>query len=84
MAQEFNDLLQIALKAAEMAQENILKYFQSGIGVEWKKDNTPVTVADKSTEELCRKFWAKETPGFGVIGEEFGIESPDEIGRAHV
>ena len=77
MAQEFNDLLQIALKAAEMAQENILKYFQSGIGVEWKKDNTPVTVADKSTEELCRKFWAKETPGFGVIGEEFGIESPD-------
>ncbi|MBR2057380.1 histidinol-phosphatase [Fibrobacter sp.] len=77
MAQEFNDLLQVALKAAEMAQENILKYFQSGIGVEWKKDNTPVTVADKSTEELCRKFWAKETPGFGVIGEEFGIESPD-------
>ena len=77
MAQEYKDLLQIALKAAELAQANILKYFQSGIGVEWKKDNTPVTVADKSTEELCREFWAKETPGFGVIGEEFGIESPD-------
>ncbi|MDO4946053.1 histidinol-phosphatase, inositol monophosphatase family [Fibrobacter sp. UWH9] len=71
------DLLNIALKAAELAQGNILKYFQNDVGVEWKADKTPVTIADKSTEELCREFWAKETPGFGVIGEEFGIESPD-------
>ena len=71
------EFLKIALKTAEMAQENILKYFQTGVGVEWKKDNTPVTIADKSTEELAREFWARETPGFGVIGEEFGIESPD-------
>ena len=77
MAQEFNDLLQIALKASELAQANILKYFQSDVGVEWKADNTPVTIADKSTEEIARNFWAKETPGFGVIGEEFGIETPD-------
>ena len=68
------EFLKIALKTAEMAQENILKFFQTGVGVEWKKDNTPVTIADKSTEELAREFWAKETPGFGVIGEEFGIE----------
>lgn len=71
------DLLNIALKAAELAQGNILKYFQNDVGVEWKADKTPVTIADKSTEELCREFWAKETPGFGVIGEEMGIESPD-------
>ena len=71
------EFLKIALKTAEMAQGNILKFFQTGVGVEWKKDNTPVTIADKSTEELAREFWAKETPGFGVIGEELGIESPD-------
>ena len=70
MSLDNNELLQIALKTAELAQTNILKYFQSGVGVEWKKDNTPVTIADKSTEELAREFWAKETPGFGVIGEE--------------
>lgn len=74
---EYQELLKIALKTAELAQENILKYFQTDVGVEWKADNTPVTIADKGTEELARKFWAKETPGFGVIGEEFGIESPD-------
>ena len=71
---ENSELLQIALKTAELAQANILKYFQTDVGVEWKADNTPVTIADKSTEEIVRNFWAKETPGFGVIGEEFGID----------
>ena len=74
---ENQELLKIALKTAELAQANILKYYQADVGVEWKADNTPVTIADKSTEEVARMFWAKETPGFGVIGEEFGIESPD-------
>ncbi|MBR6854077.1 MAG: histidinol-phosphatase [Fibrobacter sp.] len=71
------ELLKIALKTAEFAEENILKFYQNDVGVEWKADKTPVTIADKGTEELARKFWAKETPSFGVIGEEFGIESPD-------
>ena len=77
MALDNKDLLGIALKASELAQDNILKYFQTEFGVEWKADNTPVTIADKSTEEIVRNFWTKETPGFGVIGEEFGIESPE-------
>lgn len=77
VAPENLELLKIALKTAELAEENILKYYQNNVGVEWKADKTPVTIADKGTEELARKFWAMETPGFGVIGEEFGIESPD-------
>ncbi len=77
VAPENLELLKIALKTAEFAEENILKFYQNDVGVEWKADKTPVTIADKGTEELARKFWAKETPGFGVIGEEFGIESPD-------
>ena len=77
VAPENLELLKIALKTAELAEENILKFYQNDVGVEWKADKTPVTIADKGTEELARKFWAMETPGFGVIGEEFGIESPD-------
>lgn len=73
---EYEELLKIALTTAEIAEKNILKYFQTDVGVEWKADLTPVTIADKGTEELARNFWAKETPGFGVIGEEFGIENP--------
>ena len=75
VAPENLELLKIALKTAELAEENILKFYQNDVGVEWKADKTPVTIADKGTEELARKL--KETPGFGVIGEEFGIESPD-------
>lgn len=71
------ELLKLALKAGEIAQENIMQYYLESVGVEWKKDKTPVTIADKSTEEIVRKFWAEETPGFGVIGEEFGIENPE-------
>ena len=77
VAPENLELLKIALRTAELAEENILKFYQNDVGVEWKADKTPVTIADKGTEELARKFWAKETPGFGVIGEEFGIENPD-------
>ena len=45
--------------------------------MEWKPDNTPVTIADRGAEEELRKVFASETPDFGLIGEEFGIEKPD-------
>ncbi len=74
---EAKDLLQIAKRAASAAQEVILSHFEKGISVEWKPDNTPVTIADKGAEEKLRQVFEKETPEFGVIGEEFGIEKPD-------
>lgn len=72
-----SELLNIALKASDLAERVILDHFNAGVSVEWKPDNTPVTKADKQAEETMREFFAKETPGFGVIGEEFGVESPD-------
>lgn len=77
MIAENNELLNIALKAAELAQKNILKYFLKDITVELKKDATPVTIADKTTEEIIRNFFYNATPNFGIIGEEFGIENPN-------
>ena len=67
------ELLKIVLRAGELAQDNIMNYYLESIGIEWKQDNTPVTIADKSTEEVIRKFFASETPGFGIIGEELQI-----------
>ena len=58
VAPENLELLKIALKTAELAEENILKFYQNDVGVEWKADKTPVTIADKGTEELARNFWA--------------------------
>jgi myo-inositol-1(or 4)-monophosphatase len=74
---ETQELLQLALRAADLAEEVILRYYQTDIGVDWKPDRTPVTIADKAAEEAVRAFALQETPGFGFIGEEFGIENPE-------
>ena len=75
VAPENLELLKIALKTAELAEENILKFYQNDVGVEWKADKTPVTIADKGTEELARKFWAKETPGFASLAKNLALKA---------
>ena len=44
--------------------------------VEFKADDTPVTYADRKAEEVMREMIAREFPGHGIIGEEFGEENP--------
>lgn len=52
--------------------KNIRKYFRTNIGIEIKSDDSPVTIADKTTEEILRKMIMKEYPEHGILGEEFG------------
>ena len=47
------------------------------LNVETKADASPVTIADRGAEELMRDLIAKKFPAHGIIGEEFGSESPD-------
>ena len=47
------------------------------LAVELKADQTPVTLADRGAEELLRNLIRKKFPGHGILGEEFGAESPD-------
>ncbi|MGC9450910.1 MAG: inositol monophosphatase family protein [Oceanipulchritudo sp.] len=44
--------------------------------VEWKEDQTPVTLADRKAEEVMRELISREFPDHGIIGEEFGEDSP--------
>lgn len=76
MAESYSELLQLALRAADLAQDVILRHYQTEVGVEWKADQTPVTIADKGAEEAVKAFMERETPDFGFIGEEFGAERP--------
>jgi len=71
----YAEMLELVLEAGNIAQSEILKYWKTDFSVEWKADSTPVTVADKKAEELVRAFAQKETPDFGFIGEEFGMEN---------
>jgi len=56
----------------ESSGKNISKYFRTNIGIETKSDDSPVTIADKTTEEKLRELIMKEYPEHGILGEEFG------------
>lgn len=71
------DILDAAVDIAEEASTISLSYFRQPILIETKENHTPVTVADKKTEEFIRSELIKAFPGFGILGEEFGEESPN-------
>ncbi len=55
----------------------IKKHFRTGVSVESKADNSPVTIADKKAEEVMRELIAKHYPADGIVGEEFGETNKD-------
>ena len=66
------------LELARESGEFILPlYRQTGLAVETKADESPVTAADRGAEKLLRSRIAKKFPRHGIIGEEFGRKRPD-------
>ena len=50
---------------------------QPGLAVEFKPDQSPVTIADRGAEELMRTLIAERYPSHGIVGEELGSDRPD-------
>ena len=69
--QDYNEFRKFARYLSNISGEVIKKYFRSQISVDQKKDNSPVTIADKKAEELMREAILKEYPDHNIIGEEF-------------
>jgi histidinol-phosphatase len=63
---------EVAVETTQKAGQLAMSYFDSGIDVEWKKDNSPVTLADRAAEKLLRETLLGKFPGDGFLGEEFG------------
>jgi len=57
---------------AQASAEIIKNYFRTGISVESKLDDSPVTIADRKAEEIMRELIMKQFPDHGIIGEEYG------------
>ena len=65
--------LTLALDIGKEAGRLTLRYFQqTNYEVLRKADDSPVTIADRSAEELLRERIAAAFPADGIIGEEFG------------
>jgi histidinol-phosphatase len=75
------DLLNVAVDAAYLGGRKTLSYFNAGVAVETKSDNTPVTCADRESEELIRARIAKYFPTHAIIGEEHAPKDGDAAYR---
>ena len=56
----------------------IREWFRSGRDVEWKADDSPVTMADKSVELALREALATQFPDDDILGEEHA----DQLGTS--
>ncbi|RPI74303.1 MAG: histidinol-phosphatase [Ignavibacteriales bacterium] len=73
---ELHEFKLFSKKLADKSGEIINKYFRSELSVEFKPDLSPVTIADKKSEEVMREIIMKEYPEHGILGEEFGVHNP--------
>lgn len=70
----WTEIAAAAARIAETASAVPMRHFRkTGLGIELKGDASPVTVADRATEEAIRAELAAAFPDHGVFGEEFGV-----------
>ena len=55
--------IDITRKAGQVA----LRYFDTGLEVEYKGDQSPVTIADRETEQTLRAALSEAFPGDGFL-----------------
>jgi histidinol phosphatase-like enzyme (inositol monophosphatase family) len=72
-----DNLLVFAAQLADASGAIAKGYFRSGLGIEFKADRSPVTLADREAEAEIRRLIAAQYPDHGVIGEEHGRDRPE-------
>jgi histidinol phosphatase-like enzyme (inositol monophosphatase family) len=65
--------LRAAEAAADAARREILPRFRR-VGVETKRDGSPVTEADRAAERAMREVLRGFDPSLAILGEEYGAE----------
>ncbi len=73
MTQSLQSYLDFAVETAYLAGRLTLGYFQTGIRPDMKADDTPVTAADRASEQFIRGRIEKQYPHHAIVGEEYGV-----------
>jgi histidinol-phosphatase len=73
------DYLDTCIEAAYLGGKRTLAYFNAGVAVETKSNDTPVTQADREAELLIRERIKRDFPYSSILGEEGGQQdgNPD-------
>ncbi len=64
--------LDLAERLVDCARTSVLSYFRKPLNIDTKKDESPVTIADRETEKAMRVLIEESFPEHGILGEEFG------------
>ncbi|MCE9602215.1 MAG: histidinol-phosphatase [Gemmatimonadetes bacterium] len=67
-----DSLLEAVQVVARLAGDVALSHYRTAITVETKGDGSPVTIADRASEQAARDWIARRFPADGILGEEFG------------
>jgi histidinol phosphatase-like enzyme (inositol monophosphatase family) len=76
MSETLPDLLDFANQLAWEAGKITLRHFQTGLRPDIKADDSPVTAADRESEQFMRAAIAARYPGHAILGEEYGETNP--------
>src|SRR5215468_8349880 len=71
------ELVVLAYRLADAARPIAARYFRSGVAVDDKSDESPVTIADREAETAMRALLSEHVPQHGVFGEEHGAVRTD-------
>ncbi|MDP7182860.1 MAG: inositol monophosphatase family protein, partial [Alphaproteobacteria bacterium] len=67
----------LAQRMVDASGEILRRHFRTAFATEDKPDKSPVTTADRETEEALRSMIETAFPEHGIIGEEFGETRED-------
>lgn len=70
----YRPYLEFARDLSFQAGKISLEYYQKAVATDYKKDNSPVTAADRAVEQYIRERIEKSYPGHGILGEEYGVQ----------
>lgn len=64
------ELVAFAGQLADIARPLAMAHFRTPLGIQWKADASPVTIADRAIERALRAAIARRFPAHGILGEE--------------
>ena len=72
-----HDLRAFLNSLGDIARDVVGRYFRQPLSVESKRDQTPVTIADRETERALRTYISRHFPDHVIVGEEMAEQGDD-------
>ena len=71
MTQPLREYLEFAFETAHLAGRATVGYYLTGVRPDLKPDQSPVTVADRLSEDIIRGLIVARYPQHAIVGEEY-------------